>query len=193
VASTPRTAPSSGAASGEATPGCGTARRARRGLSPFTLAVAAGVVALDQLTKWLVVSHVDHPVHLVWTLRLVRAYNTGTAFSLGVGLGPLIALIAVVVVVLLARLGRAVVSPAGVIALGLVMGGAIGNLADRIFRDGSGFLHGAVVDFIDLQWWPVFNVADMAIVVGGALLILSGFGRGLDGPRSAEPATGGRR
>jgi signal peptidase II len=57
--------------------------------------------------------------------------------------------------------------------LGLVLGGALGNLADRVFRDGSGFLGGAVIDFIDLQWWPVFNVADIAVTVGGVLLVLT--------------------
>jgi signal peptidase II len=95
-----------------------------------------------------------------------------------------------VVVVLLARLGRTMVSPVGVVALGLVMGGAVGNLVDRIFRDGGGFLHGAVVDFIDLRWWPVFTVADMAIVVGGALLIFGGFGRGGDRGIGAEVGEG---
>ena len=53
------------------------------------------------------------------------------------------------------------------VGIGLVIGGAIGNVLDRLFRAGDGFLGGAVVDFIDLQWWPVFNVADMAITVGG--------------------------
>jgi signal peptidase II len=91
-------------------------------------------------------------------------------------LGPLIGIFAVVVVVLLVRFGRTVVSPVGTVALGLVLGGAVGNLVDRLLRDGSGFLHGAVVDFIDLHWWPIFNVADSAIVVGGLLLVLSGFG-----------------
>jgi signal peptidase II len=96
----------------------------------------------------------------------------------------------VVVLILLGTLGRAgITNRLQAIAVGLVLGGAVGNMTDRLLRHH----HGAVVDFIDLQWWPVFNVADMAIVVGGALLILSGFGRGLDGPRSAEPATGGRR
>jgi signal peptidase II len=59
------------------------------------------------------------------------------------------------------------------LGVGLVLGGAFGNLADRVFRDGSGFLGGAVVDFIDLQWWPVFNVADAAVCVGAVLLVLT--------------------
>ena len=184
-------------------PGTDGARR-RRGIGVWTLVTAAIVLVVDQLTKWWVVEQLDQPVHLVWTLRLVRAYNTGTAFSLGAGLGPFIGLLAVVVVVVLVRVGRTVVSPVGTIGLGLVLGGALGNLTDRLLRDGHGFLRGAVVDFIDLQWWPIFNVADSAIVVGGVLLVLSGFGqparrresgRSTRGPRAParDRARGGRR
>jgi len=162
--------------------------RSRRGIRVWTLLTAVLVLVVDQLTKWWVVNHVDEPVHVVWTLRVVRAYNTGTAFSLGAGWGPIIGILAVVVVVLLVRFGRTVVSPVGTVALGLVLGGALGNLLDRLLRDGSGFLHGAVVDFIDLQWWPIFNVADSAIVVGGLLLVLSGFGQSASRP--SRSATG---
>ena len=63
----------------------------------------------------------------------------------------------------------------GAVSAGLIAGGAIGNLADRAFRGDDGFLHGAVVDFIDVQWWPVFNIADACIVVGAVLLVLSSF------------------
>ena len=59
------------------------------------------------------------------------------------------------------------------VLLGMVLGGAVGNLADRVARAGDGFLGGAVVDFIDLQWWPVFNAADSAIVVAGVILVLT--------------------
>jgi signal peptidase II len=62
--------------------------------------------------------------------------------------------------------------PAQAIALGLIMGGAAGNLIDRLLRD-EGLLRGAVVDFIDLQWFPVFNVADAAINIGAVLLVLA--------------------
>ena len=67
--------------------------------------------------------------------------------------------------------GRTVPTRMGAVAVGLVLGGAAGNLTDRALRAGDGFLGGAVIDFIDVQWYPVFNVADMA-VVGGALLLL---------------------
>lgn len=65
--------------------------------------------------------------------------------------------------------------PLGATSVGLIAGGAVGNLIDRAFRGDDGFLQGAVVDFIDLQWWPVFNIADAAIVVGAVLLVVVSF------------------
>ncbi len=139
--------------------------------------VAAVVVVLDQLTKWWAQRTLaDGAIDLVGPLRLNLLYNTGAAFSMGSGkgLGPWIALLAIVVVVGLS-LGYTSRFPLGAVAAGLVTGGAIGNLLDRAFRGDQGFLHGAVVDFIDLQWWPVFNVADAAIVVGAILLVIASF------------------
>jgi len=73
------------------------------------------------------------------------------------------------------------------VALGLVLGGAFGNLIDRLCRD-PGFLRGAVVDFIDLQWWPVFNVADASVVGGAVLLVcLSVFGYDFDAVGRRKP------
>jgi signal peptidase II len=85
----------------------------------------------------------------------------------------LIAILAIIVVLVLIALGRNLDSRAGVVSLGLVLGGALGNLTDRALRDGTGILGGAVIDFIDLQWWPVFNVADIAVTIGGVLLVLT--------------------
>jgi signal peptidase II len=86
-------------------------------------------------------------------------------------LGPIIGVAAVIVVsVLLVGLRREG-SRLGDIASGMVIGGALGNVVDRLFR-GDGWFHGSVVDFIDVQWWPIFNVADMAITIGGVLLVL---------------------
>jgi signal peptidase II len=73
-------------------------------------------------------------------------------------------------VAVLLRSGRYATRPSMAVAIGMVSGGALGNLIDRAFREGDGLLGGGVVDFIDLQWWPVFNVADAAIVVGALLL-----------------------
>lgn len=137
--------------------------------------IGVAVVLVDQLTKaWAVNRLVDGPIHVIGSLRFNLAFNTGTAFSMGSGkgLGPWISLLAIVVVCALAVAGGTARTRLGAVAAGLVAGGAIGNLADRAFRGDAGFLHGAVVDFIDLQWWPVFNVADSAIVVGGILLVI---------------------
>ena len=137
--------------------------------------IAVAVLAIDQLTKqWAVSALDDRSIEVVWTLRLYLVRNTGAAFSLLVGLGPLIAVAVVVVVVVLVRTGRSASTGTMAVAVGLIVGGALGNLADRAFRAGDGFLGGAVVDFIDFQWWPVFNVADAAVVVGSALLLLGG-------------------
>jgi len=151
-------------------PGAAAGRPTRRW--GIVLGVAAAVVAVDQLTKWWAL-HVlrTRTVHVVWTLQLDLARNTGAAFSRFVGEGPVIAVLALGVVGVLLWQGRTVSSRPGAIALGLILGGALGNLVDRAFR-GGGFLHGAVVDFIDLQWWPVFNVADACVVVGAILLVI---------------------
>ena len=138
----------------------------------FVVVVAAAVITIDQLTKtWAVHTLATRDIDLFWTLRFHLARNRGPAFSLGFGSGGLIAILAIVIVIVFLVIGRSVDTKLGVLSLGLVLGGALGNLTDRAFREGSGFLGGAVVDFIDLQWWPVFNVADMAVSIGGVLLV----------------------
>ncbi|HEX7277597.1 MAG TPA: signal peptidase II [Acidimicrobiales bacterium] len=136
------------------------------------LGLAAGVVVLDQLTKtWALSALADGPIDLVGTLRLALTHNTAGAFGLGGSLVPLLALAALGVVVYLIASGAAASRLPVAVAMGLLLGGAVGNLADRIFR-APGLLRGAVVDFIDLQWWPVFNVADMGITCGCVMLLL---------------------
>jgi signal peptidase II len=133
-------------------------------------AVALGVVALDQLTKtWAERALADGPIHLFWTIRLYLTYNSGAAFSSGTGLTPFITAVAVVVLIMLVGLSRTATTRLGMITLGLVIGGATGNLVDRLVRGN----HGAVIDFVDFQWWPVWNIADAAIFIGAILLILS--------------------
>jgi signal peptidase II len=84
--------------------------------------------------------------------------------------------------------GRTISSRTGSVALGLILGGALGNLADRAFR-GDGFFDGGVVDFINLQWWPVFNVADSCVVIGGILLVVvTLFAPGDDDPDDPDHA-----
>lgn len=139
------------------------------------IAVAAAVVAVDQLTKWLALRRLadGHEVHIISTLQLRLVANRGTAFGLGSKYAPLIALAAVVIVVVLLRSHHRLVGLLPLLAVGLVVGGAVGNLLDRSLRDGNGFLGGAVVDFVDLQWWPVFNMADAAITVGALTLAVT--------------------
>lgn len=141
----------------------------------LTLGVVAAVVALDQLTKtWALRSFADGPTHVVWTLELVVAHNTGAAFSLfsGTGAGPILAVVAVVIIAVVVRSMRDLGGRSTSVAVGLVVGGALGNLVDRAFRSDDGFMHGGVVDWINFQWWPVFNVADMAVVVGAIVLAI---------------------
>jgi signal peptidase II len=111
-------------------------------------------------------------VDVVGSLRFNLTFNSGMAFSQGRGIGPFIGVVALVVIVVLLVSLRRTGSMLSAVGIGLVIGGAIGNVSDRLFRAGDGFLGGAVVDFIDLQWWPVFNVADMAVTTGGVILVL---------------------
>ena len=136
--------------------------------------VAIGWVALDQLTKWWVVDSLgDDTIDIVGSLRLRMAVNYGASFSLGTGMGMWIGLLALAVVGVLVWQGRSVRTRLGAVALGLIVGGAVGNVLDRAFRSGDGFFGGGVVDFIDLQWWPVFNIADVGVVCGAILLVVS--------------------
>jgi signal peptidase II len=137
-----------------------------------SLAVAAAVLVIDQATKsWVHHALADgHTVHVLWTLRFNLSYNSGMAFSRGRGLGPLLGVVALLVVAGLLATMRTRGSRAAAVGVGLVIGGALGNVTDRLVRSGNGLLRGSVIDFIDLQWWPIFNLADAAIVVGGLVL-----------------------
>lgn len=162
------------------------------------LAVVAGVVlVLDVVTKCLAVALLtpNQPVSIIgdtvtWTL--VR--NPGAAFSMATGYTWVLTLIASAVVVGIIWMGRRLVSPWWALGLGMILGGALGNLVDRFFR-WPGPLQGHVIDFLSIGWWPVFNVADPAVVGGAILLVgLSLFGYdfdrvGRDRPDAArEPA-----
>ena len=146
----------------------------RRSQLWLTVVVAVAWFAADQLTKtWAQERLSDGDIDLFWTLRLRLAYNSGMAFSQGRGLGPVIGVLALVVIVVLVVSARKGTSTLGAVAVGMVVGGAAGNIADRLFRSDNGFLQGRVIDFIDFQWWPVFNVADIGVVVGGILLVVA--------------------
>jgi signal peptidase II len=145
----------------------GTERR-RRLLLVGALALA--VVIADQVTKSIAVAELArHPVSLVGPVGFRLEYNSGVAFSIGTSLtGPII-LVVVVIVGAVAWFARNVPNTKAAVGVGLVLGGAIGNLSDRLFR-GHG---GAVVDFIYTRYWPTFNVADACIVCGCVLLAWS--------------------
>lgn len=133
--------------------------------------VSSVLLALDQLTKSLALSRLgDGPVELFWTLRFFLASNTGFAFGTAEGYGPWVGAVALVIAGMLIRMKNQIEVTGGLISLGLILGGALGNLADRMFR-GAGWGRGAVVDFIDLQFWPIFNLADAGIVVGVGSLV----------------------
>ena len=137
--------------------------RSRQGLA-LALVLAAVVVAADQASKWLVRAAADDlPLRLAGGLRIDLTYNSGISFSRFAGAGPIVV---VLVAAVAAGVSAALVlcPPRYRPALGVILGGAVGNLIDRLRFDG------AVVDFIGLYSWPSFNLADAAIVVGTVLL-----------------------
>lgn len=151
-------------------------RPARAGRARWSLlaGAAAAVLVVDQLTKvWAVEALSGRSIDLVGSLRLRLVRNFDSAFSLVEGRGALLPLLAIVIMAYLTYSGRYATTVASALSVGLVLGGAVGNLVDRAVRTGDGFLGGGVVDFVDLQWWPIFNVADMAISVGAVLLFLT--------------------
>jgi signal peptidase II len=130
------------------------------------------VIAVDQLTKSLAVHYLrDSPVHLVGPVRLALTFNSGAAFSLARGLTTELVIVGVALVVVVVVVGRSASTASMAVAVGLILGGAVGNLVDRLVRSNGG----AVIDFIDLRYWPTFNVADACVVTGVIVLILVGY------------------
>ena len=162
------------AASGRAHSERGSTRPTLRPL--LILGLVVGVVLLDQITKALVVERLaDEPFSIIGdTVELRLSRNPGGAFSLLTGFTPVLAVLAAIVAVVLVRVAQRAKDPVMVVALSLVLGGALGNLTDRVFR-APGFLRGEVVDFVRVGAFPSFNVADSAITVGAVLLLLWGW------------------
>ena len=132
---------------------------------------------------------VVHVVDGVLVLRVLR--NSGAAFSIGTSMTIVFTIIAVGVIFFILRTSRQLRSLPWAITLGLLLGGAMGNLTDRLLRS-PGLFRGDVVDWIQLPHWPVFNVADSAIVCGGVLaVLLAAGGYRLDGTRDGHGGTGG--
>lgn len=169
------------------------APRRRLGL---LLSVAAVVLLVDVVTKVLAVRLLTpgQPVPIIgdtvtWTL--VR--NSGAAFSMATSYTWVLTLIASSVVLGIIWMSRRLVSPWWAVGLGMILGGALGNLVDRFFR-APGHLQGHVVDFLSIGWWPVFNVADPAVVGGAILLVtLSVFGFDFDTVGRRRGGDDGRR
>lgn len=150
----------------------------RRGLL-WVVLIALGVIALDQLAKWWAVQTLEGkpPVQVVGQLlQLTFARNPGGAFSIGTAYTWLFTSVAIAVVCTILYFSRRVQSAWWLLALGLITGGAIGNLVDRVSQP-PGVGTGHVIDFIQLPNWPIFNVADMSVVCGACLVVaLSLFG-----------------
>lgn len=155
-------------------------------------AIAATVVILDLISKIVIVATVQpgEPIRVLGGLvylSLIR--NPGAAFSMATGMTWVLALVAIGVVIFIIRMAPRLRSTPWAISLGLVLGGAIGNLIDRIFRS-PGFLQGHVVDFVSVfgpnaEYFPVFNVADSAITIGGISLVVTALlGIDFDGTRT---------
>ena len=138
------------------------------------IGAAVAILVLDILTKgWAVSALSDgRDIHIFWTLHFALTHNEGMAFSTGTNIGPFIGMLAIVVIAILVATMRKQSNTMSLVATGCIVGGATGNVLDRVFR-GTGFMNGAVVDFIDLRWWPVFNVADIGIVCGAIAVAYS--------------------
>jgi signal peptidase II len=139
----------------------------------WVVVAVATIVALDQLTKsWAVSALADGPKSVVGdTITLELARNSGSAFSGFQRYTPVLAVLAIGITVVLVRTMQRTTDKWVIVGLTLVLGGALGNLTDRLVRS-PGFLRGHVVDFISVGWWPVFNIADSCVTVGAVVLIV---------------------
>ncbi|WP_371496489.1 signal peptidase II [Kitasatospora sp. NBC_00374] len=161
-----------------ATAADGARARVRRRRVGVLLAVALLAYVIDLVSKLLVVARLepDHSVIRVvgdiMTFQVIR--NPGAAFGMGQAMTVVFTAIAAAVIVVIWRIARRLHSLPWAVALGLLLGGALGNLTDRLFRSPS-FFRGHVVDFISVQHFAVFNLADSAIVCGGILVVLLSF------------------
>jgi signal peptidase II len=176
----------------------GSAAGKRRRLVLFAV-VAVAALGLDVVSKVLVAANLDEhpPVRLLGgAIYLVETRNSGAAFALGTGATAGLTVVALAVVAIILRTARRMYSIGWAVALGLILGGALGNIVDRLFRE-PGVGRGHVVDWISLfasdgHVWPIFNLADSAIVCGAVLAaVVALLGIELDGSRGRQqPARG---
>ena len=148
----------------------------------------AVIVVVDQLTKHWALNRLSggRTIDIIGSLRFNLAFNKGMAFSQATGAGPIIGALAFVIVIAVVLWIRRSATGLAAFAAGMIVGGAIGNLVDRLFRNDA-WLRGAVVDFIDLQWFPVFNIADSCITVGAVLMVFASMRAG----KTVEPSPEG--
>lgn len=153
------------------------------------LAVAAVIVLVDQIAKVVAVATLEggRPVRIIGdSVRLVLLRNPGAAFSMGTESTVVLSLVATAVVLGLLWFSRRVHSRWWAWGLGLILGGAAGNLVDRYFR-APGILQGHVVDYVSVGWWPVFNVADSCLVAGVIVVAVAVLrGMDIDGSREQD-------
>ena len=194
----PEPAADAGSPTADGVPGSSPGRRGDRRLLGLALGVALVVWLIDQLSKSWAEAHLqgEPPVHVIgdWlTLTFLR--NPGAAFSFGTGSTVVFTLVAIVVVVVILRVAGRLRSAWWAVALGALLGGALGNLTDRLARE-PGFPGGHVVDFVSVKYFAVFNGADMAITGSAVLIVvlvvlgveLSGRRRDQTTEPAAEPA-----
>ncbi len=140
--------------------------------------IVVSIVVIDQLTKiWAVAVLTDGPINVVGdTARFVLARNPGGAFSVfsGAGVTPVLAVVAIAVAIYLVRMVGRTDDLLMLVSLSLILGGALGNLIDRLVRS-PGFLRGHVIDFVSVSRFPIFNVADSALTIGIVLLLFASF------------------
>jgi signal peptidase II len=150
------------------------------------IGVAVFVLAADIISKAIVVAKMPGhpPIRLLGSfLQITYTRNPGAAFSIGTSMTIVFTAIAVGVIIYIARTARNLRSIGWAIALGLLLGGATGNLLDRLFR-APGPFQGQVIDWLQLPHWPIFNLADSSIVCAGVLIVLLALsGIRLDGTR----------
>lgn len=167
-----------------------------RGGPVVMLVIAALIVAVDQIAKVLAVANLEdsRPIELIGdTVRLVLLRNPGAAFSMGTEFTVVLSIVATVVVAGLLWFSRRVHSRWWAWGLGLILGGAAGNLVDRYFR-APGILQGHVVDYMAVGWWPVFNVADASLVTGVIVVAVAVFRNvDFDGSRVSEALAGDKK
>ena len=132
--------------------------------------MAICVIIIDQVSKSLAESNLaSHSVKLVGPLSLQLVYNSGVAFSIGTGNTVLVTVVEMLVILGIILYTRTIKATGVAVGFGLVIGGALGNIGDRLFRDNGG----SVIDFIHTGFWPTFNLADSAVVIGIVVILLA--------------------